>query len=113
MTSTLWYEILNWTYVLLQQFMFLALAVFLIWGGISIKNHGLGLESDKLITDPKTKKPVTPGKPVKGQYKRYAWLYVGMWVLSSYFIIYQVIFALISMLISGSSSSTSSSTSSY
>ncbi|AZZ60459.1 hypothetical protein DSM07_03570 [Oenococcus sp. UCMA 16435] len=111
--STLWLEILDYVYVILQQILFLALSVMLIWGGFFIKNHGLGLQlnatSDAKDKKPATKTAVKTVTKIKGQYKAYAWLYIGMWILSGYFIMYQVIFSLVSLFISGSSSSSTSS----
>ncbi|ABJ57383.1 hypothetical protein [Oenococcus oeni] len=119
--STLWLEILDYVYVILQQILFLALSVMLIWGGFFIKNHGLGGLLNT-TSDVKDKKPATKTTAktaakaavktvtkIKGQYKAYAWLYIGMWILSGYFIMYQVIFSLVSLFISGSSSSGTSS----
>ncbi|MCV3296549.1 MAG: hypothetical protein ABF703_00095 [Oenococcus sp.] len=115
----IWITIIDWLYIILQQILFLGLGIALIWGGFFIRAHGFGLDQAaapavKTAKADSTDKPAAAKKTVvsvakKGLYKRYFWLYSGMWLLGSYLIIYQVIFAIISTLLSGGANSSQSS----
>ncbi|EHN58210.1 hypothetical protein [Oenococcus kitaharae] len=102
----IWITIVDWLYIILQQILFLGLGIALIWGGFFIRAHGFGLDQAtapavKASKADSTDKPAAAPVAKKGLYKRYFWLYSGMWLLGSYLIIYQVIFAIISTLLSG------------
>lgn len=103
--TNIWIVLINWLYIVLQQILFLGIGVALIWGGFFIRSHGFGLEQP-------AEKAAKPTKE-KGRYKRYFWLYSGMWLTGTYLIIYQVIFSIISAILSGGGQSSGSGSTGY